>query len=86
MIGAKYTRFKETLDREDLNKTSAPIESFCPDYGLLYSLKKGWRTYFFTFRTYVPLYPWPTKGSDVSFLEGNINNIALEFGAGIKIR
>lgn len=85
MIGAKYTSYKETLDSENFNKVSSAIDALSPDYGLLYSLKRGWKKCFFTFRMYVPLYPWPTKGSNILYLDGNMNNVALEFGMGIKI-
>jgi hypothetical protein len=85
MVGAKYTTYSETLDDARFDKVSAAISSFSPDYGFMYSLKKGWKKYFFTCRMYVPLYPWPTKGSDAFYLDGNMNNIALEFGMGIRI-
>ncbi|MDO8365164.1 MAG: hypothetical protein Q7T20_00100 [Saprospiraceae bacterium] len=85
MVGAKYTSFQETLDHEDFNKVSTEIRSFSPDYGLMYSLKRGWKKCFFTYRMYVPLYPWPTKGADVFYLDSNMNNVSLEFGVGIKI-
>ena len=85
MVGAKYTSYAETLDSEDFDKVGIAIHELSPDYGLLYSLKRGWKKYFFTFRTYLPLYPWPTKGSNILYLDGNMNNISLEFGIGIKI-
>ena len=37
------------------------------------------------YRMYVPLYPWPTKGSNILYLDSNMNNIALEFGIGVQI-
>ena len=86
MVGAKYTSFKETLDSDDFEKTGVAIDALSPDYGLMYSLKRGWKKYFFTFRMYVPLYPWPVKGSDIKYLDGNLNNIVLELGIGVKIR
>lgn len=85
MVGVKYTTYKETLDDERFDKVSATITAFSPDYGMMYSMKRGWKKYFFTWRVYVPLYPWPVKGSDVQYLDGNMDNIALEFGIGIKI-
>jgi hypothetical protein len=85
MVGAKYTTYSKTLDDERFDKVNATISSFSPDYGFMYSLKKGWKKCFFTFRMYVPLYPWPTKGSDAFYLDGNMNNIALEFGMGFRI-
>jgi hypothetical protein len=86
MAGVKYTSFKETLVTPDNNKVSAAVNDFSPDYGLMYSLKKGVKKYFFSFRMYVPLYPWPVKDFNTWALDGNINNIALEFGVGIKIK
>jgi hypothetical protein len=86
MVGAKYTTYRETLDDERFDKVDTTLKSFSPDYGLMYSLKVGRKKCFFTYRMYVPLYPWPTKGADVLYLDGNMNNIALEFGIGIKIR
>jgi hypothetical protein len=35
---------------------------------------------------YVPLYPWPAKKFDITYTDGNMNNIALELGVGIKIK
>ena len=85
MIGAKYTTYRETLDNEHFDKVGTTISAFSPDYGWMYSLKRGWKKYFFTYRMYVPLYPWPTKGANILYLDGNLNNIALEFGIGIKL-
>jgi hypothetical protein len=53
---------------------------------LMYSMKRGWKKYFFTYRMYLPLYPWPLKSTDINYSDGNMNNIALEFGVGIKIK
>lgn len=86
MAGVKYTSFKESLVNPDNKIVSAGVNAFSPDYGLMYSLKKGVKKYFFSFRMYVPLYPWPVKATNISAVDGNINNIALEFGAGIKIK
>jgi len=86
MAGVKYTSFKETLNDPDNNKVSSAINAFSPDYGLMYSLKKGVKKYFFSFRMYVPLYPWPAKDFNILYVDGNMNNIALEFGVGIKIK
>jgi hypothetical protein len=86
MAGVRYTTYRETIDNERFNKVSATIRAFSPDYGMMYSLKKGWKKYFFTARMYVPLYPWPAKGTDILYIDGNLNNIALELGIGIKIK
>jgi len=86
MAGVKYTAYQETLRNPDLATATASIKSLSPDYGLMYSLKRGWKKYFFTGRMYVPLFPWPTKGSNITYIDGNSNNIALEAGVGIKIK
>jgi hypothetical protein len=86
MAGARYTAFKETLHHPDLNEASLSVSAFSPDYGVMYSLKKGVKDCFITFRAYVPLYPWPLKGSDIFYVDGNRDNIALEVGVGFKIK
>ncbi len=86
MAGIKFTSFKETLTNHEDQKVSKEINSVSPDYGLMYSLKLGTNKYFFSFRAYVPIYPWPTKDLSFNSLDGNMNNIALEFGIGIRIK
>lgn len=86
MAGLRYTAFKEALDNPALDKVSISINGFSPDYGLMYSYKRGLKKYFFTFRTYLPLYPWPVKGSNIDYIDGNRDNIALELGIGIRIK
>lgn len=86
MAGVKYTSFKETLVTPDNKSVSAAVNAFSPDCGLMYSLKKGVKKHFFSFRMYVPLYPFPVKEIDTWALDGNMHNIALEFGVGIKIK
>ncbi len=85
MIGVRYTTFRETLDNDQFDQVSTTISSFSPDYGSMYSLKRGWKKWFFTCRMYVPLYPWPVKGANILYLDGNLDNISLEFGVGIRI-
>ncbi|MBK8502605.1 MAG: hypothetical protein IPL46_10525 [Saprospiraceae bacterium] len=86
MAGAKYTTYRETLDDERFDQVGTTVTSFSPDYGLMYSLKKEWQKYFFTYRMYVPLYPWPTKSSNILYLDGNVDNVALEVGIGMRIK
>lgn len=86
MIGFKYTAFKETLHNPDLDPVNVTINGFSPDYGLMYSYKKGLKKCFFTFRTYIPLYPWPVKGSNIDYIDGNRDSIAIELGIGLKIK
>ncbi|HNR07823.1 MAG TPA: hypothetical protein PKM27_10955 [Saprospiraceae bacterium] len=85
MAGIKYTSYRETLEDARFEPFGTAIHALSPDYGLMYSHKKIWKKYFFTYRMYVPLYPWPAKGSDLLYLEGNMDNIALEVGLGIRI-
>lgn len=86
MIGARYTDFRETIVNPEFNKTSIAVRSVSPDYGVMYSFKKGVKKYFFSFRMYVPIYPWPVKDFNILYIDGNRNNIALECGLGIKIK
>lgn len=86
MVGMKYTSFKETLDNPNFNKVSTSVSALSPDYGIMYSLKRGWKKYFFTCRFYLPLSPWLTNGTQIEDLQGTLRNTALEFGLGIKIK
>jgi len=86
MAGVKYTSYKETLSHPDLEQVSTSIRAWSPDFGIMYSAKRGWKNYFFTYRIYLPLYPYPIKGSDILYTDGNMNNIALEFGMGMRIK
>lgn len=85
MAGMKYTTYQETLDNPNFNKMSTSITSLSPDYGMMYSLKRGWKTYFFTCRFYLPLSPWLTYGAKIENVQGTLRDIALECGVGIKI-
>ncbi|MBK5279202.1 MAG: hypothetical protein JJE09_10105 [Bacteroidia bacterium] len=86
MVGIKYTAFQETLENPNFNKVSTSISAFSPDYGMMYSLKRGWKKYFFTARFYLPLSPWLTKGAHIENIQGTLRDTALEFGMGIKIK
>ncbi len=86
MAGIKYTSFKETIVDPALDQISIAINTTSPDYGFMYSYKLGRKKYFFTFRTYVPLYPWGIKSTEINYIDGNINNIALELGIGIRLK
>lgn len=86
MVGVKYTSYQETLNNPNFDVVSTSVNSLSPDYGLMYSLKRGWKKYFFTCRVYLPLYPWPIKGANILYADSNMENIALEFGVGIKIK
>jgi hypothetical protein len=86
MAGVKYTAYQETLDNPDFDNVSVSIRSFSADYGVMYSLKRGWRKYFFTCRFYLPLNPWLTEGGQIEYIQGTLRDTALEFGVGIKIK
>ena len=57
---------------------------FSPDAGLMYNLKKGRKKYFFRFRMYFPLYPYPIANSSKWSLGGKMANVTLEFGVLIR--
>lgn len=86
MAGAKYSSYKETMHHPDLEPASTAITSFTPDYGILYAWRKGVGNCFFSFRFYLPLYPYPIKGTDTNYADGNLNSVSLEFGVGIKLK
>jgi hypothetical protein len=86
MGGVKFSEFHESVITPDNKEIGVSITSLSPDFGLMYGLKKGVKNKFFSFRFYLPLYPYPFKGSDINYFDGNMNNIALEFGVGIKIK
>ena len=86
LAGIKYNSYQETLDNPDIEKVSMSVTSFSPDAGLMYNLKKGRKKYFFSFRMYIPLYPYPIANSDEWSLDGNMANVSLEFGLGIRLK
>lgn len=86
IAGIKYDTFKETLENPEFEKVSASISSTSPDVGLMYSLKIGKKKYFFSYRMYIPFYPYPFKSSDINSMDGNMANISLEFGFGIRLK
>lgn len=85
MAGMKYTTFQETLNNPNFKSVSTSISAVSPDYGMMYSLKRGWKNYFFTARFYLPLSPWLTKGAKIENIQGTLRDTALELGMGIKI-
>jgi hypothetical protein len=85
MAGMKYTSFQETLNNPNFNSVSTSISAVSPDYGMMYSLKRGWKKYFFTARFYLPLSPYLTKGAKLENIQGTLRDTALEFGMGIQI-
>ncbi len=86
MAGIKYDAFKETLENPEFETVSASVTALSPDFGLMYSLKKGKKKYFFNYRMYLPLYPYPIKSSDIFSIDGNMANISMEFGLGVRLK
>jgi hypothetical protein len=86
LAGVKYDAFEETLENPEFEKVSASVSTWSPDVGLMYSLKIGKKKYFFSYRMYIPLYPYPFESSDILAIDGNIASISLEFGFGIRLK
>jgi hypothetical protein len=86
IAGIKYDSFKETLEIPEFDRVSASISSVSPDVGLMYSLKIGKKKYFFSYRMYIPLYPYPFKTLDINSMDGNMANLSMEFGFGIRLK
>ncbi len=84
--GIKYDSYKETLDNPEFEKVSVSFTSVSPDFGLMYNLKMGRKKYFFSYRMYIPLYPYPLLTSDVLASDANIANVSMEFGVGIRLK
>jgi hypothetical protein len=86
IAGIRYVAFKETLENPDFETVSASVSSLDPDVGLMYNIKIGKKKYFFSYRTYIPLYPYPFKSTDTWCLDGNMSNLSFEFGLGIQLK
>ncbi len=84
--GIKYNSFKETLENPEFEKVSASVSSVSPDFGGMYHLQVGKKKYFFSYRMYLPLYPYPTQRLDITSIDGNMANVSLEFGLGIRLK
>ncbi len=86
MAGIKYDTFKETLNNPEFEKVIVVVSSSSPDLGLMYNIKVGTKKYFFSYRMYLPLYPYPFKSSDINSVDGNLANLSLEFGIGLRLK
>lgn len=84
--GVKYNSFKETLENPDFEKVSASVSCISPDFGFMYHLQAGKKKYFFSYRMYLPLYPYPMQRLDLTAIDGNLANISLEFGFGVRLK
>jgi hypothetical protein len=86
MAGINYDAFKETMDNPEFKKVTVSQSSMSPDFGLMYNMKVGNKKYFFSYRMFIPIYPFPFKSSDINSVEGNLANLTLEFGLGIRLK
>lgn len=84
--GIKYNSFKETLENPEFEKASASVSSLSPDFGCMYHLQVGKKKYFFSYRMYLPLYPYPVQRLDITAIDGNMANVSLEFGLGVRLK
>lgn len=86
LAGIRFDDYKETLQNPAYEKVSAKASSLSPDLGLLYNLKMGKKKHFFSYRMYIPLYPYPFKSSYPWSLSDNMSNLSFEFGVGIRLK
>lgn len=86
MAGIKYDETKETLNNPEFEKVSFAVHTLSPDFGLMYSYKRGFKSMFFTYRMYIPLYPYPFKTADINAVDGNVAGISFEFGVGFTLK
>ena len=86
MAGVKYDTNKETLNNPEFEQVSFALNTVSPDLGFMYHYTLGQKKYFFSFRMYVPVYPYPFKNFDINTIDGNMANLSLEFGLGIRLK
>lgn len=86
MAGIAYDATKETLNHPDFEQVSMESSALRPDAGLMYNAKVGKGKVFFSYRMYIPLYPYPFKTTDINAIDGNMSNLSLEFGVGIRLK
>lgn len=86
LAGFKYDAYSETMSNPEFERTAVKLNSVSPDFGFMYNGKVGQKKLFFSYRMYVPLYPFPVKGAGISSITGNLSNISLEFGLGIRLK
>jgi len=86
MGGINYEAFKETLNNPDFEKVTVSVKSVSPDFGLMYNLKIGQKKFFFSYRMYIPLYPYPVLSRDINSVDGNMANFSVEVGVGIRLK
>ncbi|MBK8365246.1 MAG: hypothetical protein IPL24_16715 [Bacteroidetes bacterium] len=86
IAGIKYDAFKETMNNPGIRDFSASSSGVSPDMGIMYNLKIGAKKYFFSYRMYLPLTPYPIQTSDIYSIDTNLANFTLEFGIGIRLK
>lgn len=86
MAGIKYDAYKETMNNPEFEKVSVTTNTINPDFGIMYNGKVGQKKFFFSYRAYIPLYPYPVRGLDFNAIESNVANISLELGFGIRLK
>lgn len=85
LAGIKYDTYHESLDNPKFEKVDVTIKSWSPDLGIMYNLKVGRKKYFFSYRMYIPLSPYPLITCDFTANDGNLANVSLEIGLGIRL-
>lgn len=85
MFGLKYNNFKQTLQNPEFEQVTIKVSALSPDMGFRYNFTYGIKKCFFRGGLYIPLYPYPIKSLNIEAIDGNLKNIALEAGIGIKI-
>ncbi|HMK06212.1 MAG TPA: hypothetical protein VK476_01700 [Flavobacterium sp.] len=85
MAGIKYDNFKETLENPKFDGVSTSVSAINPDLGFRYNFTYGIKKYFFHSGLYIPLSPYPFKTTNIQAIDGNLKNISLEVGLGIRI-
>lgn len=85
IAGIKYDAFKETLNNPEFENFTSASASVSPDMGLMYNLKIGAKKYFFSYRMYIPLTPYPIQTKDINSIDGNFAGFSLEFGIGVRL-
>jgi hypothetical protein len=84
--GIKYDTYHEFLDNPEFEKADVKITTLTPDLGFMYNAKIGRKKYFMSYRVYLPLNPYPLQTTDFTAIDGNLANVSLEIGCGIRIK
>lgn len=83
--GLQYNTYRETLDNPKFETVDVRMKSWSPDFGLMYNLKLGQKKYFFSYRMYIPLSPYPLMTRDFTASDANLANVSIEIGIGIRL-